>query len=263
MENNYNIGIFDSGVGGITVLKEILKILPNENIIYYGDSANAPYGEKSASKIQKLSLKIMDFFLANKCKIVVIACNTATAASLNFLKERFSIPIIGVISAGARLALETTKNKKINLLATPFTVKSNSYTDALTTIDPNIFLFQEGCPEICPMIERGWESFKNREDILFSHIKKLNSEADTLILACTHYPLIKNDISKFFRGTIIDPSKETALELYNFLNKNNLLNSQENKGKLEFFVTGDKKRFIDVAEKFLEFKINNVYLIKV
>lgn len=261
MLQDQNIGIFDSGVGGTTILKEILKLLPNENIMYYGDSGNAPYGQRSTEDIQKLCCKILDFFMANNCKAVVIACNTATAAALEKLTSLYSVPIIGVIAAGAKGAIKATNNKNINILATPFTVASTAYIKELEKLSRGLSITQEGCPEFCPMIESNWESYENRDEILKSHMDKLSKDADTLILGCTHYPIIKKDIKRYFKGTIVDPARETALELQSLLKLRDLLNTSNKKGKLDFFVTGDKEVFKNIAEKFLGFKINNIYLV--
>lgn len=261
MNSNSNIGVFDSGVGGTTILKEILKVLPNENILYYGDSGNAPYGQKSTEEIQNLCCKILDFFTANRCKAVVVACNTATAAALDILKDRYSIPIIGVIHAGAKGAIKVTKNNRINILATPFTVNSNAYVKELEKFSKNLTITQEGCPEFCPMIESGWENHSDRYEVLRSHIEQLSKSADTLILACTHYPIIREDIEKYFSGNIVDPAKETALELYSLLKLNDAFNTSSKKGKVDFFVSGDKKIFKQIAEKFLGFEIQNIYLV--
>lgn len=256
-----SIGVFDSGVGGTTVLKEILSILPNENIFYYGDSKNSPYGEKSAEEIQELCYKILDFFIANECKAVVVACNTATAAALDSLKNRYSIPIIGVIDAGVKRALKVSKNNNINILATPFTVSSKAYIDKFRKISKTISITQEGCPEFCTMIESEWESHSDRYTLLEAHMNNLSKEADTLILGCTHYPIIRKDIEKYFSGNIVDPARETALELYSLLKLNDSLNDSEKKGRVDFFITGDKNSFKKVAEKFLEFEIKNIYSI--
>ncbi|STO31828.1 Glutamate racemase [Fusobacterium necrogenes] len=261
MTNKQSIGIFDSGVGGTTILKEILSILPHENILYYGDSKNSPYGQKNTQEIKDLCYKILDFFMEKNCKVVVIACNTATAAALESLKKRYPIPIIGVINAGVKEALKLTKNKNIAILATPFTVSSRAYIKELTKFSTNILISQEGCPEFSTMIEIGWEKFKNREELLKQHISKLSKEADTLILGCTHYPLIRKDIEKQFSGNIVDPAVETALELFNLLKFNNNLNNSDSSGDLNFFISGDKNSFKIIAEKFLGLKINNIYSI--
>lgn len=256
-----SIGVFDSGVGGTTVLKEILSILPNENIFYYGDSKNSPYGEKSAKEIQELCYKILDFFIANECKAVVVACNTATAAALDSLKNRYSIPIIGVIDAGVKRALKVSKNNNINILATPFTVSSKAYITKFKKISENISVTQEGCPEFCTMIENDWETYADRDTLLKAHMSRLSKEADTLILGCTHYPIIRKDIERYFSGNIVDPARETALELYSLLKLNNSLNDSKQKGRVDFFITGDKNSFKKVAEKFLGFEIKNIYSI--
>ena len=262
MHNKYNIGVFDSGVGGTTVLKEVINLLPNENILYYGDSGNSPFGEKTPEEIQQLCRKIVNFFINNSCKAVVIACNTATAAALDILKKEFNIPIIGVISAGAKVAVNTTKNNSINILSTPFTALSSAYAKEIKKLSKNINVFQEGCPQFCPMIENGWENYENRESILKEHLNNLPKNSDTLILGCTHYPIIKKDIAKFFNGNIVDPAQETALELKNLLKSNNLLNNDNTNGKVSFYVSGDEKKFKNVAEQFLNFNIERLYKVK-
>ena len=259
MNNNFNIGVFDSGVGGTTVLKAIINALPNENILYYGDNGNAPYGERTLEDIQRLCLKIMEFFKVNNCKAVVIACNTATAASLEIINERYNIPVIGVINPGAKSAIKASKSRNIGVLSTPFTAKSNAYANAIKKLDDSITVYQEGCSELCPMIENSWETYENREEILKNHISTFPETVDTVVLGCTHYPIIREDIAKLFTKTIVDPAKETAIELQKTLEKLNLLNSSTEKGKIDFFVSGEIEKFKKVAEKFLGFKIDNIY----
>ena len=259
MINKYNIGVFDSGVGGTTVLKEILELLPNENILYYGDSGNSPYGEKTTEEIQQLCKKIVQFFIDHNCKTVVIACNTATAAALQYLQHQFDIPIIGVITAGAKTAIKITKNNSINILSTSFTALSKAYAKEIAKFAPDAKVFQEGCPEFCPMIEKGWETYSNRQKILKEHMQNLPSSSDTLILGCTHYPIIKNDIEKFFKGNIVDPAKETAIQLNDLLISKNIKNSSSDTGNIIFFVSGDLNKFKTIAEKFLNFPIHSIH----
>lgn len=258
MKKNYSIGVFDSGVGGTTVLKEIVNLLPNENILYYGDSGNAPYGEKSSEEIQRLCLKIMDFFVANNCKAVVIACNTATAASLQIINEKYSLPVIGVIDPGAKSAVNASKSKSVGILSTPFTAKSNAYANAIGKITSEVKVYQEGCPELCPMIENEWESYDNREEVLRNHISKFPEDADTLVLGCTHYPIARGDVAKIFSGNIVDPAKETALELQKTLKELGLLTDSTSTGTIDFFVSGDMDKFRRIAEKFLGFNIKSM-----
>lgn len=262
MDNKFNIGVFDSGVGGTTVLKEIINILPNENILYYGDSGNSPYGEKSLEVLQKLCLKIMDFFIGKNCKAVVIACNTATAAALDIIHKNYTIPVIGVINPGASSAINVSSSKNIGVLSTPFTAKSNAYFNAIKKVDESINVYQEGCPELCPMIENDWESYNDRIEILKKHIGALPKNIDTIILGCTHYPIIRKDIDKLFTKNIVDPAKETSIELQKTLKQLNLLNSSKEKGKIEFFVSGDIEKFKKVAETFLNIKITNIYQVE-
>lgn len=262
MHNKYNIGVFDSGVGGTTVLKEIINLLPNENILYYGDSGNSPYGEKTPEVIQQLSRKIVKFFIQHSCKAVVIACNTATAAALDILREEFKLPIVGVISAGAKVAVNTTKNNSINILSTPFTALSSAYAKEINKLSDKIEVFQEGCPQFCPMIENGWENYEDREIILQAHLNNLPKSSDTLILGCTHYPIIREDIEKYFKGNIVDPAKETANELKTLLEKHDLLNLSKEKGELQFFISGDELKFKKIAEQFLNFNIDKIFKVE-
>jgi glutamate racemase len=256
------IGVFDSGVGGITVLKEIDNIFPEDTIIYFGDNKNAPYGDRTIENIRELCLKIGEFLVKNKVDAIVIACNTATAAALQALKERFvHIPIIGVIESGAKTALEITENNCIGIFATPATVSMEAYPKTLKALDPSILTFQKGCSLLCPMIESGWKDDEESKKVVREYLSCIPEEADTLILGCTHYPIIKSTISKYFKGQIVDPAKETALSL-----KKELLccNSEEancNNGGREFYVSGETGKFKKVAEDFLGKKIEKIYQI--
>ncbi|MGL4392189.1 MAG: glutamate racemase [Fusobacteriaceae bacterium] len=252
MDNAENfIGVFDSGVGGLTVLKEILKLLPNENIIYFSDAGNSPYGEKSEKEIQTLCLNILDFLLDKKCKAIVIACNTATVAAIDIIREKTSVPIIGVIAGGVEEALRATKNKKIGILGTDFTVNSNAYKKELLVHDSNLEIFQSACTKFCPMIENGWENFEERFSVIEKYISIIPKDVDTLILGCSHYPLIENDIRKFFTKNIINPAKKTVLNLEKILCEKNILGENNNNSEIKFFTTGEVETFKNLAEKFL------------
>lgn len=255
MKKKYSrIGIFDSGLGGTTVLKELSRILPNEDYIYYGDSKNAPYGiGKSKEELQLLCKKIVDFLISNECKAIVVACNTATIATLDYLKKIFSIPIIGIIDSGAKLGVENTKNKKISVFSTEFTAKSNAYKNAILAIDETIKVSQIPCIEFASMIEKGWKTFKNNDEIVLKYIKKIPPETDTLILGCTHYPIIRNEIKKYIPEiTIVDPAVKLAEDLKETLENLNILNDKKEKGEVVFFITGELDKFKPTAEKFLE-----------
>ncbi|WP_319371317.1 glutamate racemase [uncultured Ilyobacter sp.] len=256
------IGVFDSGVGGITVLKEIIKNLPGEEIIYYGDNKYAPYGNRTVENIRELCLNIGEFLVKSKVDAIVIACNTATAASIDILKERFPfIPILGVIEAGARVAEETTASRCTGILATPATVAMGAYPRAIQSIDSSLSVIQRGCPEFCPMIEDGWEDTLENEEIVKGHLSHIPEQADTLVLGCTHYPIIKNIIARFFKGRIVDPAEETAISLRKELLLNSIKINESGKGHTEFYVSGDTEKFQKVAESFLGQKIEKIYQI--
>ncbi|MEG0135268.1 MAG: glutamate racemase [Cetobacterium sp.] len=260
----YKIGVFDSGVGGLTVLKEIEKYLPKSHIIYFGDSANAPYGDKSKNEIKNLCLKIGKFLYNNSVDAIVIACNTATAASLEAMQETFPIPIIGVIEPGVKSALATTTNGKVAVIATPATVKFNAYRDVFDNFAPENFdLVQRGCKLLCPMVEEGWEnkySIYFTDEIIRLYLEAIPEDVDTLVLGCTHYPMIRNTIERQFTKNIVDPAKETTLELLNKLKTIDKKNDIT--PKIEFAISGDIENFKTIAERFLEREIQNLYNIK-
>ncbi|MDR1832413.1 MAG: glutamate racemase [Fusobacteriaceae bacterium] len=251
MSEKRPIGLFDSGVGGLSVLKEVVKLLPNEDVIYYGDSGNAPYGEREGEDIRRLCFGIMDFLIEKNCKVIVIACNTAVAAAYDDIRERYGIPTVDVVSPGARGALGATKSKKIGVFSTPFTAKSDIYAQKIKAIDPSARVFQEGCREFVPMIESGWEMFSDRREIIAKHVKNLPSGTDTLVLGCTHYPIIREDIASLFHGIIVDPAKETAFALQEILRELRLANPKETQGVVEYYVSGDTEAFRKIADRFL------------
>lgn len=262
MDKKCAVGVFDSGVGGLTVLKELIDLLPSENIIYYGDSGNSPYGDKSQEEIEKLCINIVDFLIEKKCKIIVIACNTATKAAIDTLQKQYKLPIIGVIESGAKKALEVTKNNKISILSTVFTAKTNAYLDEIRKFNSYVEVYQKGCKDLCPMIENGWETYENRELLVKEYISDLPKDADTLVLGCTHYPLIINDIKKFTEGkNIVDPAKETSIIVEKTLRTMGMLNDSKEKGKVSFYVSGDAEKFGKIAEKFLSVKIDEIKVV--
>ncbi len=257
---NEKIGIFDSGLGAMSVLKEIRNILPNENYIYYGDSANAPYGlGKTDRDIQILCENVVKFFIQNNCKAIIVASNTATIAAIDYLQEKFSnVHIIGIIDSAIEIAIKKAKesNKKIAVLSTKFTADSHTYRDFIQKCDGNIEVFEIGCVEFASMIEKGWETFNNADSLLQKYISMIPNDYSTLILGCTHYPLILDEIKKYYKGEIIDPAKELAIYLKDMLDKKNLLTDRQEKGKTTFFVSGEIDKFKPVAEKFLTEKID-------
>lgn len=244
--NSKPIGIFDSGFGGITILRELLKLMPNENYIYLGDNKNIPYGDKSKKEIAKLSSKMADFLIRKNCKILVIGCNTISASAYEILKEKYNVPIIEVISNACKNAISDSNN--ISIMATKFTVKSKIYIKKIKEYNKDIKITQISCAYLCPMIENGWQNYKNRFEILKNYIKKIDSDSDSLILACTHYPLIIKDIKKVLKEdknnikNIIEPSRKTALSVKKYLKKNNILNNNDKiKNRLIICTTSEDK----------------------
>ena len=239
--NSMPIAVFDSGFGGITVLKQLLKLLPNENYIYLGDNANIPYGSKPKNQIIELTSKMVDFLIKQNCKIIVIACNTIVASTYDILKQKYNIPIIEVISNGVIDAVNNTQNNNISIMATEFTVNSKAYIEKINEYNKNIKITQVACNELCPMIENDWNSYDNRFEVLEDYLKNIDSDSDTLILGCTHYPLIINDIKEVLKSTnnsiknIIDPAYHTALSVKKYLENNNILN--DNHQYLDIYTT--------------------------
>ena len=188
------IGIFDSGVGGLTVFKEIEKALPNEHLIYFGDTAHVPYGSKSKETVVKFSTDNILFLLQKRVKMVVIACNTASALALDYLKDIFNIPIIGVIEAGANKALQVSQNKKIGVIGTKATVRSGSYEKEILQKDKTVKVVQTSCPLFVPMVENAMLGGKIVDDVVELYLKEFKSKGvDSLVLGCTHYPLLDSD----------------------------------------------------------------------
>ena len=259
MRDRGKIGVFDSGIGGVTVLKRINEALPNESIVYYGDTLFSPYGEKTKEEIDERSVRISKFLVEQGCKVIVIACNTATVAALEKLQEVITVPVIGIINPGSRATVTITKNKRVGVIATPFTVKNLAYTKEIKKIEQEIEVFEAGCGLFATMIEQGWNTFENRFELLEEYLSPLPKNIDTLVLGCTHYPIILEDIKKHYKGIIVDPAFETAKEVKERLTEISLMNPSTEPGAIEFYVSGDKEQFKRGIEAILGHEINEVY----
>lgn len=258
------IGIFDSGVGGLSVLKKIKEKINFADVIYYGDSLNSPYGNKTTKQVCELCMKIAEFLIDNRVDIIVVACNTATVAALDALNERFtSLPIIGVVEAGAIMAVKETFNKKIGILSTNLTAKSKVYEKTIKDLDNECEVYQTNCEKLCSIIEDGWEPTLDNISLLKSYINSLPNSIDTLVLGCTHYPFIRKDIESLIDKKIVDPAEETAMTVLFELNrlalKNNIKKQRKEHILIDYFVTGDIDKFKKNGEKFLGEKINTIY----
>lgn len=238
------IGIFDSGVGGLTVVKEIFKSLPEYQIIYFGDTARLPYGTKGADFVKRYSKKITRWLLKNKAKLIVVACHTSSAWASESLKREFrKAPIFEVVSPGVEDALEATKNKKIGIIGTPGTIRSGIHKKKLLKLDSGLKIYSKACPLFVPLAEEGWLDKKATEEIAGDYLIPLREkEIDTLVLACTHYPLLKKAIQKAIgsKVKIINPAQSLAKELSSFLRVNQKIASKIKKGKEHRFFFSDK-----------------------
>ena len=259
-----SIGVFDSGIGGLTVLKEIRKVLPNEKIFYFGDTARVPYGEKTKELITRYSKEIVEFLLDKEVSAIVVACNTATALALEELKKTFKIPIIGVIKAGAKTAINTTKSGNIGVIGTKATVNSKRYEEEIKKLSENVKVVAKACPLFVPAVEEGILDGKLVDQIIKTYLDDFEKEIDTLILGCTHYPLLKSAIGKIYTNlNIVDPARETALDLKEILEEKNLLKNDATKNReVKYYVTDGKDKFKEIGIMFLDENIEKVELVK-
>jgi len=247
------IGIFDSGVGGLTVARAIIDQLPKESIIYFGDTARGPYGPRPLAEVRGFAIEIMDRLVAEGVKAIVIACNTASAATLRDARERYSIPVVEVIQPAVRRAVFATRNKKIGVIGTQTTIDSKAYDDAFAAA-PQLELFTKACPDFVRFVERGETSGASVTQAAESYLSDLKERGiDTLVLGCTHYPLLTGVIS-FVMGekvTLVSSADETAKDLYRILVEKNLLRSSPTKPTYSFVASGNPEEFTDLARRFL------------
>ena len=255
------IGIFDSGIGGLTVVKELKKQLPNEQLIYFGDTARIPYGTKSKKLIQQFAVEDARFLMQFDIKLLIVACNTASALAIDTLREHFSLPIVGVVKPGARAAAVQTKNRKIGVIGTPSTINSDAYADEIKFHLDSEDVYSQACPLLVPLVEEGWLD----EDITHLTLEKylntlIRKDVDTLILGCTHYPLLKNSIEKVTMGrmNLIDSGLETAKTVKEILIKENLLNPDTKKIDDRYFVSDNPMKFQKIGSMFLGEDLTNV-----
>ena len=258
---NKPIGIFDSGLGGLTVLKSLLKILPNESFIYFGDTAHVPYGSKSTKTVTKYAQNIMDFFIQNEIKAVVIACNTVSAVAFNHLKNIYNIPIFDVVSPSVEFALNNSKNKNIGIVGTLSTTESKSYTKLFNKLDKEFTVNEVPCPLFVPIIEEGWSNTNIANDIAKIYLNEFNTlNIDFLILGCTHYPIMAKTISDVLNENInlIYSGETVGIKIKKFLNKENYINSSKQPRKTKYYVSDLPKKFDELGSRFLGYPLKNV-----
>jgi glutamate racemase len=255
------IGIFDSGLGGLTVTREVFKLLPNEDVIYFGDTGRYPYGPRSKDIIIEFSRQDTKFLLEQDVKLIVVACNTASAQALDEIRSYYEVEMIGVIEPGAVSAIRATKNGKVGIIGTAGTISSDSYARTINKLDPKIKVFSMACPLFVPLVEEGYldkqATYLIAEDYLSSF--KTNG-IDTLILGCTHYPLLKEVIHKVLGNHIVlvDSAEETAQMVYQKLLELDLMRAKTADIQHKFYVSDFPERFHQVAKHFLGDQIQNV-----
>ena len=267
-KNAAPVGVFDSGVGGLTVAREIMRQLPNENLVYFGDTARVPYGSKSRDNIIRYSRQIIHFLKTKGVKAIVIACNTASALALDVVREESDIPIIGVVEPGARAALQITQTKKIGVIGTEATVQSAMYGKIIRGLDPTVSVIGKACPLFVPLVEEGFAKHKVTEEIIDYYLASMKeSDIDSLILGCTHYPLLRSRIRAYLGDKIqlVNPAYETAMDLKYILKESGM----ENAGKegehatYSFYVSDAADKFKQFANSILPYDIETTQQINI
>ncbi len=256
--------MFDSGVGGLTVLKEVKALLPSEHIIYFGDTARVPYGNRSPQAVAKYALESALFLLTKGIKLLAIACNTSSALALHLLQKKFPIPVIGVIEPCAKEVVQSTRNRRVGVIGTKATIKSGAYEKSITRLDPRIQVFSKPCPLFVPIAEEGLENDEVARLMAKKYLKDLiRSDIDTLVMGCTHYPILEKVIQDVAgkRVTIVNAGRETAKEIKNVLERRKLLNDK-GKGGCEYFVTDSPETFEEIGNRILKEPLTKVKSLK-
>ena len=257
------IGIFDSGVGGLTVFREIERLLPDESLIYLGDSARVPYGTKSQETVQRYAREAAHYLLGRDIKMLVVACNTATAAALPHLRQELSIPVIGVVEPGATAAVRVTKGH-VGVIATEGTVRARAYTAAIHALRPDIQVVESSCPLFVPLAEEGWANTRVAREVAEVYLRPmLDIGIDTLVLGCTHYPILRNTIELVLGDsvTIVDSAETTAHRVREELEARGLVSRGSRRSEHLYLVTDAAERFSRIAGDFLDHAIRNLELV--
>lgn len=261
-DNKYApIGVFDSGVGGLTVAREIMRQIPNEKIVYFGDTARVPYGSKSKETVTRYSEQIVRFLQTQNVKAIVVACNTASACALDTIEKEVDIPVIGVVKPGAKTAAEVTRNGKIGVIGTAATIQSQLYATYIKELNHQVQVIGKACPLFVPLVEEGLLEDPVTDEIAMRYLSELiDIGIDTLILGCTHYPLIRSTIGKTMgeQVTLVNPAYETAVELKQLLAQRDLLNDKApelGENKYRFFVSDAADKFKTFANSIIKYGI--------
>jgi glutamate racemase len=260
------IGVFDSGIGGLTVASALRELLPAEDIFYIGDTARVPYGGKSPQTIERYSVELTGLLLAQQAKVIVVACNTASALAVPRLQEILKVPVIGVIEPGAKAAVAATRNGHIGVIGTRATIYSRAYERAIHALDPKLQVTSQPCPMLVPLIEEGWLDDEITTQIIRRYLEKLVLDGiDTLVLGCTHYPLLGETLQKFLGPKIrlVDSAKNCAITVKKLLARQSLAMKRGHTGKLTVALTDKSDGFLRVAESALNLQVGDIELLAV
>ena len=261
LKKDASIGVFDSGVGGLTVMREIMRQIPNEKIIYFGDTARVPYGSKSQDTVTRYSEQIVRFLKTFRIKTIVVACNTASAYALDILENSSDIPIIGVVRPGAKAAAEATRNGRIGVIATEATIHSDIYARYIQELNQNVTIYGKACPLFVPLVEEGLLEDPVTDEIARRYLTELiDIDIDTLILGCTHYPLIRSTLGKIMGKNVrlVNPAYETARELKEMLAELDLLQEQPpelGSNQYQFYDREEAEKFVRFANSIIKYGI--------
>ena len=267
--NHAPIGVFDSGVGGLTVAREIMRQIPDERIVYFGDTARVPYGSKSPNTIIRYSRQIIRFLRTKNVKAIVVACNTASAFALETIKPELDIPIIGVVKPGAKVAAQTTQNGKIGVIGTEGTIRSEIYTKTIHRENKDAQVMGRACPLFVPLVEEGWIKDPVTVAVAERYLQPFKeSDIDTLILGCTHYPLLRSTVREIMGEgvNLVNPAYETAVELRRLLAEQGIANDgkiQNREEKYQFYVSDAAEKFMQFANSILPYDIEQTQLIPI
>lgn len=260
--NNRPIGVFDSGIGGLTVVKALNKILPKEDIIYFGDTARLPYGSKSPHTIRQFAMQDAEFLVSRNVKMIIVACHSVSSVALDDLRNSYNLPIIGVIEPGAKAVVKASKNKRIGVIGTQATIIAGAYERAIKKIDKKVEIIARPTPLFVALAEEGWFTGSITYKIAKIYLSAMAGECiDALLLGCTHYPLLKTTITKVFKNKvkIVDASSETALAAKILLETNNLINTAKKSGIMKFYLSDITPNFSVAGRRFLGADLGEVY----
>jgi len=255
------IGVFDSGIGGLTVVKALIHRLPHENIVYFGDTARVPYGPKSPQVVREYAAQDVEVLIERDVKMVVVACNTVSAVALDVVQKRARVPVLGMILPGAAAAVSASRSKRIGVIGTPATVNSGAYAHAIRLMDPSVQVFSQACPLFVPLAEEGWVDHQVTTLVAKEYLFPLKLEKiDTLILGCTHYPVLRHAIAAAVDAhvSLIDSGESAAAEVERVLEGNGIRNRSREHPNLQFLVSDIPAKFTEVGERFLGRKMGRV-----